>query len=113
MPWLTLPFDLNLHRQLRDKFHVDRIPSLIPLSSDGISIEEDLVGLIEDYGAEAFPFTRERREELKAIDKAKREGGKLEQLLAHEGRNYLISRDGIQVYMVIVTSHQSLWLVLI
>ncbi|PON76441.1 Thioredoxin-like fold containing protein [Parasponia andersonii] len=96
LPWLAVPFDSNLHRRLSDKFHVDRIPSLIPLSSDGISIEEDLIGLIEDYGAEAFPFTRKRREELKAIDKAKREGGKLEQLLAHEERNYLISRDGRQ-----------------
>ncbi|XP_062078530.1 probable nucleoredoxin 3 [Humulus lupulus] len=96
MPWLAVPFELNLHRRLSEKFNVDRIPSLIPLSSDGVSIEEDLIGLIEDYGAEAFPFTRERREELKAIDKAKRQGGKLELLLAHEERNYLISRDGTQ-----------------
>uniref|UniRef100_A0A803NMU8 protein-disulfide reductase n=1 Tax=Cannabis sativa TaxID=3483 RepID=A0A803NMU8_CANSA len=78
MPWLAVPFHLDVHRRLSEKFKVDRIPSLINplLSSDdnGVSIEEDLIGLIEDYGAEAFPFTRERREELKAIDKAKLHG---------------------------------------
>ncbi|KAL5537615.1 hypothetical protein UlMin_044854 [Ulmus minor] len=95
MPWLAVPFDGNLHRRLSEKYHVDRIPSLVPVASNGITIEADLMGLIEDYGAEAFPFTNERREELKALDKAKRDGGKLEELLAREGRNYVISRDGI------------------
>ncbi|BBG95373.1 protein kinase C-like zinc finger protein [Prunus dulcis] len=97
MPWLTIPFYANLHKRLSDLYHVDRIPSLISLSSDGISVEEDLVGLIEDYGAEAFPFTKKRREELKAADEAKREGGKLEELLAHQGRNYVMSSDGREV----------------
>ncbi|KAL9442715.1 hypothetical protein AB3S75_016151 [Citrus x aurantiifolia] len=36
---------------------------------------------------------RKRREELKAIDDSKRQGGKLEQLLAIEGRDYVLSRD--------------------
>ncbi|KAK9279217.1 hypothetical protein L1049_012895 [Liquidambar formosana] len=97
MPWLAVPFDVNLHRRLSDCYHVDHIPSFIPLSMDGKLMEEDSVGLIEDYGAEAFPFTKKRREELKAIDNAKREGGKLEELLATEGRNYLISKDGRKI----------------
>lgn len=96
MPWLAVPFDSNLHRRLSNKYRIDRIPSLIPLSLDGISIEEDSIGLIEEYGAEAFPFTRERREQLRALDKARREGGKLEELLAHDGRNYIVSRDARQ-----------------
>lgn len=93
MPWLAVPFDAVLHRQLSNRYRVDRIPSLIPLASDEILIEEDLIGLIEDYGPEAFPFTRKRREELKAIDDSKRQGGKLEDLLTLEDRNYLLSRD--------------------
>ncbi|KAF7830172.1 putative nucleoredoxin 3 [Senna tora] len=93
MPWLAVPFDVNLHRRFIDRFRVDRIPSFIPLCSDGITVEEDWIGCIEDYGAEAFPFTKERREELKAIDKRKREEASLEELLTHEGRNFLISRD--------------------
>lgn len=98
MPWLAVPYDPSLHRRLGGKYRVDRIPCLVPLCSDGIPIEEDLIGVIEDYGAEAFPFTRARREELKGIDLAKREGGKLEEVLAHQGRNYVVSRDAKKVY---------------
>ncbi|XP_022721804.1 probable nucleoredoxin 3 isoform X2 [Durio zibethinus] len=96
MPWLAVPFNVNLHKKLRERFHVVRIPSLIPFSSNGQSIEEDddLIGLVEDYGEDAFPFTGKRREELKAIDDSKRQGGKIDQLLAHQGRNYVVSRDG-------------------
>ncbi|GMH10740.1 hypothetical protein Nepgr_012581 [Nepenthes gracilis] len=96
MPWLAVPFNLNLHRRLSHHFNVHHIPSLIPLCSDGKS-EENAVDLIEEYGADAFPFTRKRREELKAIDEAKRQGGKLEELLACEGRNYAISKDGRKI----------------
>ena len=100
MPWLAVPFDAVLHRQLSNRYQVDRIPSLIPLASDEILIEEDLIGLIEDYGPEAFPFTRKRREELKAIDDMKRKGGKLEELLTLEDRNYVLSRDQEKVINV-------------
>ncbi|XWS48769.1 hypothetical protein CRYUN_Cryun13aG0104700 [Craigia yunnanensis] len=76
-------------------FHVVRIPSLIPFNSNGQSIEEDdLIGLIEDYGEDAFPFTTKRTAELKAIDDLKFQGGKIDELLAHQGRNYVVSRDG-------------------
>lgn len=97
MPWLAVPFDANLHRRLIDRYQVDRIPSLVPLCSDGITVEEDLIGYIEDYGADAFPFTRRRREELKAIDKRKRDKTNLEELLIHDGRNFLISGDDRKV----------------
>lgn len=97
MPWLAAPFDVNLGRRLSKKNHVKYLPSLIPLNRDETPIEEDLVGLIEDYGAEAFPFTKSRREELKVADAAKLEGGKLEELLAHKGRNHLIAMNGRKV----------------
>ncbi|GLU01107.1 hypothetical protein SLE2022_184320 [Rubroshorea leprosula] len=97
MPWLAVPFNETLLKNLRDSYQVDRIPSLIPLSSDGIPVEEDLIGLIEDYGAEAYPFTWKRREELKAADDAKRRGVKLEELLSQEDRDYVVSRDSGKV----------------
>ncbi|KAJ6361130.1 hypothetical protein OIU78_001716 [Salix suchowensis] len=97
MPWLAVPFEVNLHRHLSDIYHVNLIPSFISLSSDGISAEEDMVGLIEDFDAEAFPFTRERFNELRSFDDAKRQGGKLQQLLAHEGRNYVLSGDSRKI----------------
>ncbi|XP_019415480.1 PREDICTED: probable nucleoredoxin 3 [Lupinus angustifolius] len=97
MPWLAVPFDVNLHRRLIDRYQVDRIPSFIPLCSDAIAVDEDLIGCIEDYGADAFPFTKKRHDELKAIDKRKREEANLEELLAQEGCNFLISGDDKKV----------------
>ena len=100
MPWLGVPFDVNLHKRLSKLYHVDHIPKFIPLGSDGKkSVEEveDAVELIEDYGADAFPFDKKRKEELKALDEGKRLGGKLEQLLLCEGRNYLIDGLGREV----------------
>ncbi|XP_022962543.1 probable nucleoredoxin 3 isoform X4 [Cucurbita moschata] len=94
MPWLAAPYDTELQKQLCDEYHVDRIPSFVPLCGDGISKQDDLIGFIEDYGAEAFPFTRKRRQELKAMDRAKRVEGKLEDLLGNRGLNYVISRHG-------------------
>lgn len=94
MPWLAVPFDVNLHRKLIDTYRVNRIPSFIPLCNSGdITVKEDWIGWIEDYGAEAFPFTSKRREELKAIDKRKREEASLEELLSNQGRDILITRD--------------------
>ncbi|XP_039010555.1 probable nucleoredoxin 3 isoform X2 [Hibiscus syriacus] len=94
MPWLAVPFDVNLHKRLRERFHVNRIPSLVHLNLDGQSVDEDLIGLIEDYGEDAFPFTRKRREELNALDDSKRQGGKFDQLLAGPGRDYVIASNG-------------------
>lgn len=53
--------------------------------------------MVEDYGADAFPFTTKRIGELKAMDERKRRGGVIEDLLAHSGRDYVISRDGRKV----------------
>ncbi|KAL8161099.1 hypothetical protein V2J09_012588 [Rumex salicifolius] len=97
MPWLAVPFDTNLNRWLSRRCSVDQIPSFVPLTMDGFSAEENAVDLIEDYGLDAFPFTVKRREELKAVDNAKRCGVKVEMLLAHDQRDYLVSRDGRKI----------------
>ncbi|KAK3000980.1 hypothetical protein RJ639_020941, partial [Escallonia herrerae] len=85
MPWLAVPFDVKLQQRLSKLYHVRHLPSLVTLN------QEDAVGLIQEYGADAFPFTKKRKEELKAIDEAKRQGGKLDELLARGGRDYLVS----------------------
>lgn len=97
MPWLAVPFSLNLYRRLAHLFNIDHIPALIPLNCNGKNVEDDAVTLVEDYGADAFPFTRERRDELRAMDERKRRGGRIEELLAHPERDYIISRDGKKI----------------
>ncbi|PIA43982.1 hypothetical protein AQUCO_01800209v1 [Aquilegia coerulea] len=94
MPWLAVPFNVNTQRHLCNTYHVNCIPSLIPLGSNGRSVEEDAVALIEDYGIDAFPFTRERKEELKSFDNTKRNGGNIEDLLVYGQRDYVIAADG-------------------
>lgn len=97
MPWLAVPFDSNVRKQLCSRLLVERIPSLIPLASDGRTAKEDAVQLVEDFGPDAFPFGLARRKELEAMDEAKRHGGKLEELLGRRGRDYVISRDGAKI----------------
>ncbi|XP_010525855.1 PREDICTED: probable nucleoredoxin 3 isoform X2 [Tarenaya hassleriana] len=98
MPWLAVPFSASLSKKLKDNYKIVSIPSLVPLSPDRFFVDDDdVIGLIEDYGSEAYPFTKNRREELKAIDDAKRVGGHLEKLLTHESRYHVVSRDGSKV----------------
>ncbi|KAL3747967.1 probable nucleoredoxin 3 [Eucalyptus grandis] len=94
MPWLAVPFDASLHGRLNKHYRVHRIPSLVPLTSEEMPGHDELIGMIEDYGAEAFPFTKKRLEELKLLDASRREGGNLERLLAGEGRDCLLLSDG-------------------
>ncbi|KAL2896699.1 putative nucleoredoxin 3 [Bienertia sinuspersici] len=97
MPWLAVPFNLNLYRRLTSLYNINHIPALIPLSNNGNIVEDDAVTLVEDYGVDAFPFTKERRDELRAIDERKRHGGKIQELLAHAKRDYIISKDGRKI----------------
>lgn len=102
IPWLTAPFDVDATRQLCNRFGINHIPSLIPLAFDGETIveEEDAVPLVEDYGIEAFPFGRERREHLKAVDEAKRRWATLKDLIVTAERDYVISADGTKVHFL-------------
>ena len=105
MPWLAVPFDVNIRKQLSSRLLIEHIPSLIPLASDGRTAKEDAVQLVEDFGPDAFPFGVERRKELEAVDEAKRHGGKLEELLGCSGRDYVISSDGSKVGRSLIASH--------
>lgn len=97
MPWLAIPFNLDICKRLTRRFNVNHLPALIPLGLDGKCVEEDAVSLVEDYDADAFPFNMEKRDKLRVIDERKRRGGKIEDLLTHEGRDYIVSRDGIKI----------------
>ena len=109
MPWLALPFDTGLTRKLCTQFDIEHIPMLIPLSStlcDGFGVEEDAVKLVEEYGADAYPFGAKRRVQLEAMDDARRQGGKLQELLGCKGRDYVISADGIKVTKISIFDYE-------
>ena len=100
MPWLALPFNTSLRRKLCSHFGIEHIPALIPLSvtpSGGLGFQDDVVELVEEYGADAYPFSANRKGELEAMDDARRQGGKLQELLGCKDRDFVISADGIKV----------------
>ncbi|RLM75148.1 putative nucleoredoxin 3 [Panicum miliaceum] len=106
MPWLTLPFNTSLRRNLCSHFGIEHIPALIPLSetpSGGLGFEDDVVKLVEEYGVDAYPFSAKRRGELEAMDDARRQGGKLQELLGCKDRDYVISADGIKISIAHLT----------
>ncbi|KAK3143763.1 hypothetical protein QOZ80_4AG0304640 [Eleusine coracana subsp. coracana] len=100
MPWLALRFDTCLTQKLCAYFDVEHIPALVPLLvtlSGGFGFIEDAVQLVEEYGVDAYPFSANRRAELKALDEARIQGGKLQELLGCKERDYVTSADGIKI----------------
>jgi len=75
MPWLAIPFDKSdVKDPLTEKYEVNGIPSLVLLESDtGEVITKEGRNPISEYGALAFPFTKERIEEAKQEATAKKE----------------------------------------
>jgi nucleoredoxin len=100
MPWLTLPFADSTIKNLSRYFHA-KMPSLIILGPDGKTLQTgDAVDLIMKYGIRAYPFTKERLDELRAVDaedEAKREAQTLESVLVSDDRNFVIRHGGAQV----------------
>jgi len=97
MPWLALPFADNTQKKLSRYFRIEGIPTLIILGPDGKTIRNDAVGLIREYGIRAYPFTKERLDDLEAEEKAKREAQTLESVLVSDERNFVIKHGGAQV----------------
>ncbi|KAL0351718.1 UNVERIFIED_CONTAM: putative nucleoredoxin 2 [Sesamum calycinum] len=94
MPWLAVPFsDLESKRALSRKFDVEGIPFLIILQPNNYredSIVVDGVDLIYRYGVQAYPFTKERVEELLEKEKDKHKNQTLRDLLTNHKRDFLI-----------------------
>ncbi|CAI9092921.1 OLC1v1028289C1 [Oldenlandia corymbosa var. corymbosa] len=97
MPWLALPFsDLGTRKRLERLFKLRVIPFLVILGKDGVSNDAG-VEIISDYGAEGYPFTSERLDQLKEeTEKTKREQS-LMSLLVNVPRDYLLSNDANKV----------------
>ncbi|KAL5723840.1 protein-disulfide reductase [Ranunculus cassubicifolius] len=64
MPWLALPFGDNRMAFLKKTFKIRSIPSLIAIGANGKTVTDDYKSLLVTYGANAYPFTRERVKEL-------------------------------------------------
>lgn len=95
MPWLAVPYsDLETRKALNQKYDVEGIPYLVVLQPDdeeNAATLADGVDLIYRYGIKAFPFTREKLEELKKEEREKHESQTLTNLLTNHDREYLLA----------------------
>lgn len=95
MPWLAIPFsDLETKKALNRKYDVEGIPCLVMLQPDdtkGEATLRDGVELIYRYGIQAYPFSKERLEQLQEAERAKRDNQTLDNLLTNQYRDYVLS----------------------
>ncbi|KAH0852220.1 hypothetical protein HID58_094154 [Brassica napus] len=96
-PWLALPFNDKSSSKLTRHFMLSTLPTLVILGPDGKTRHSNVAEAIDDYGVVAYPFTPEKFEELKAIEKAKLEAQTLESLLVSGDLNYVLGKDGAKV----------------
>ncbi|AES74069.1 putative protein-disulfide reductase [Medicago truncatula] len=98
MPWLAIPFsDLETKKALNRKYDVEGIPCLVMLQPDhskGEATLRDGVELIYRYGVQAYPFSKERLEQLHVAEREKLENQTLANLLANNHRDYVLSHTG-------------------
>ncbi|PON93954.1 Thioredoxin-like fold containing protein [Trema orientale] len=98
MPWLAIPFsDLETKKSLNRKFEIEGIPCLVILQPNDTKEEATLcdgVEFVYRYGVQAFPFTKERLEQLQKEDRERHENQNLTDLLTNHNRDYLLGHPG-------------------
>lgn len=98
MPWLALPFaDLETRKSLKELFKVRGIPHLVILDKTGKVSTGEGVRIIYDYGADGYPFTPQRINDLKEEEERAKREQSLRSILTHGSRDYLISNDGKEI----------------
>ncbi|KAM0961907.1 hypothetical protein ACFX2I_021103 [Malus domestica] len=98
MPWLAIPFsDSEARNRVDELFKVRGIPHLVILGEDGKVLSDSGVGIIQEYGADAYPFTLEKLKELKDEEEAARRDQSLKTILVTRSRDFVISSDGEKV----------------
>lgn len=99
MPWLALPYaDRELQTKLGEYFEVRGIPSLVFLDENGKTIDNDGTSIIRRFGADAYPFTSDKVNQLKKaqadIKAALKANQSLSSLLTTDTRDYLVDNKG-------------------
>ncbi|XP_015894781.2 probable nucleoredoxin 1 [Ziziphus jujuba] len=64
MPWLALPFGDKRKRSLQRRFKTRGIPTVIAIGPSGKTLTTNARNIIGAHGVDAYPFTKERLEEL-------------------------------------------------
>lgn len=94
IPWLSLPLNDRISRKLVRVFHVSELPTLVIFGEDGRFRHLNARYAIEEYGVEAFPFTRKKLHELTEQEE---EAQTLESILVSGSQDFAIKNDGAKV----------------
>lgn len=98
MPWLAIPFsDSDTRGKLDSLFEVMGIPFLVILDENGKVLTTDGVEIIQEYGADLFPFSSEKIRELKEQEERARREQSLKSLLVYRSRDFVVSANGEKV----------------
>ncbi|KAH9319316.1 hypothetical protein KI387_021085 [Taxus chinensis] len=97
MPWLALPYRDRVSKNLSRYFEVEGIPTLIVLGPDGKTLQTEAVEMVMEHGVQVYPFTKEKLDEIKAQEEARRAAQTLESLLVSNERNFVITHSGEKV----------------
>ncbi|KAK9119717.1 hypothetical protein Scep_017810 [Stephania cephalantha] len=97
MPWLALPFNDKTCSKLLRYFELSALPTLVIIGQDGKTLHPNVAELVEEYGAQAYPFTPEKVAELEEIEKARKEAQTLESILVSGDRDFVIRNGGSKV----------------
>lgn len=98
MPWLAIPFsDSTTRSKLDELFTVQGIPHLVILDKNGMVVNDDGVQAVQEYGSEAYPFTQERIEKIKADEEAAKKNQTIQSILVTSSRDFLVSNSGNKV----------------
>ncbi|XP_073280152.1 probable nucleoredoxin 1 [Primulina huaijiensis] len=98
MPWLAVPFSESETREkLDDLFSVRGIPHLAILNEEGEVLTTEGVAIVQEYGAEGYPFDPETIGRLKEQEEEAKRNQSLQSLLVSRSRDYLITADGKRV----------------
>ncbi|PKA54053.1 putative nucleoredoxin 1 [Apostasia shenzhenica] len=97
MPWLGIPFKDKLCEKLVRYFELEDLPTLVVIGTDGSTVNRNAAEFIEDYGADAFPFSSKKLRELRKKEKERIESQTLESLLISGEKDFVINNSGTKV----------------
>lgn len=98
MPWLAVPFsDSEARKNLDGVFQVMGIPHLVIIDETGKVATDEGVEIIQEHGAEGYPFTLERIKEIKEQEEAAKREQSLKTLLVNRTRDFVLASGGKQV----------------
>lgn len=98
MPWLAIPFsDSETRDRLDESFSVRGIPHLVIIGENGKVSTDDGVEVVQEYGAEGYPFSPNRIKEIKVQEEVARRNQTLKTILVSRSRDYVVASDGKKV----------------